>query len=131
MRKVSMPSGAELVVNVAPFKDSKALFQAIIKEWKDLGPDSFLNMGKMFSSAFSSPDVEAALWPCAIRSLYNGEKITPDSFEAEEMRQDFIPVCLEVVRENIGPFTKSLFSGSETPNQPATEDPKSTPSMTL
>ena len=113
-RVIALPSGAELTVNVAPFKDAKALFQAMAREWKELGPgimDNPKGMSSMFLSAFSSSDVEKALWPCMSRSLYNGEKITQDSFENEEARQDFIPACLEIVSENIVPFTKGLFSG--------------------
>jgi hypothetical protein len=122
-REVTLPSGAKLTVNIAPFKDAKNLFQVMAKEWKGLDPKvmaSAQGMTSMFMSAFSSTDVDKALWPCMARSLYDGEKITPDSFEAEASRQDFIPSCLEVVSENIVPFTKGLFSGSETPSQAAT-----------
>jgi len=132
MRTVSLPSGAELTVNVAPFKDSKNLFQAFLKEWKGLDVSNALKNGglAMFSSAFSSAEVERALWPCISRCLYKGEKITADSFEAEETRGDYIPLCLEVVQDNILPFTRSLFSESETQSpmtvesQPSTSIPK-------
>ena len=127
MRKVTLPSGAELTVNIAPFKDAKALFQALLKEWKDMGPDLPSNLGKMFSSAFSSLEVEKALWPCLTRCLYNGEKITPDVFEPDEARQDFIPACLEVVSDDITPFTKGLFSESKIPSLTAIGDPESRP----
>lgn len=125
MRLTALPSGAELTVNVAPFKDSKFLFQVMAKEWRGINPAVMVSgegMSQMFLSAFSSLDVEKALWPCMGRSLYNGEKITPETFEKEEARQDFIPACLEVVAENITPFTKGLFSGLETPRPVSTND---------
>jgi len=81
----------------------------------------------MFASAFSSPEVEKALWPCLIRSLYNGEKIVPDVFEPDEARQDFIPAALEITSENIVPFTKGLFSGSATPSATPTASQESRP----
>ena len=130
MRKVTLPSGAELTVNIAPFKDAKALFQALLKEWKDMGPDLPSNLGKMFSSAFSSLEVEKALWPCLTRCLYNGEKITPDVFEPDEARQDFIPACLEAVSDDITPFTKGLFSESKIPSLTATGDLELRPKTT-
>ena len=127
---ITLPSGAVLICNVAPFKDAKALFQSLMKVWagSSLVPFSMVDGGSaMFASAFSSPEVEKALWPCLIRSLYNGEKIVPDVFEPENAREDFIPVCLTVVQKNIIPFTKGLFSGSETPSSTLTESPESRP----
>jgi hypothetical protein len=126
-RKINLPSGAELTVNVAPFKDSKALFQAILREWKTVNPGAMASaqgMMAMFSSAFSSVDVEKCLWPCMSRSLYDGEKLTPDVFEKDEARQDFIPACLEVVKDNIVPFTSSLFAGLEIPSETVKENQK-------
>ncbi len=103
------------------------MFQVMAKEWKDLDPKiltSSEGMMHMFMSAFSSSDVDKTLWQCMVRSLYNGEKITPDVFEPEESRQDFIPACLEVVADNITPFTKGLFSGLETQSLAPVEGPK-------
>ncbi len=128
-RKVTLPSGAELDVHVAPFKDAKNLFQVVLKEWTgaSLGTFSVVDGGTaMFAAAFSSPEVEKMLWPCLVRSLYNGAKIVPDTFEPDEARQDFIPVCLEVVQDNILPFTKGLFSGSETQSSKTAANPAST-----
>lgn len=119
MREVNLPSGAKLNVSSAPFKDAKQLFQVMAKEWKDLDPSVMASpsgMTAMFMAAFSSVEVEKALWPCMVRSLYNGQKIVPDTFEPEEARQDFIPAALEIVADNITPFTRGLFSGSGTPN---------------
>lgn len=116
-RTVQLPSGVEAIVNVAPFKDSNRLFQAISREWKgttlNLDPKG---MTGLFFAALSSIDVEKALWPCLHRCLYNGEKITADTFEPEETREDFMPLCLEVIVDNVLPFMKGLFSPSETQN---------------
>jgi hypothetical protein len=111
-RIVTLPSGAQLTVNVAPFKDAKFLFQAIANEWKTVKVGDVASpagMMSLFTAAFSSPEVEKTLWPCMIRSLYGDTKITPEVFEPEDSRQDFIPACMEVVKDNISPFTKALF----------------------
>ena len=37
-------------------------------------------------------------------------KIDKDTFEPVENREDYIQVCLEVIKENVAPFLKSLFA---------------------
>ena len=127
MREVPLPSGATLKVSMAPFKDAKALFQALAREWKSADPMTLTNPAgqtQLFMAAFASTEVEKMLWPCLSRSLYNNAKIVPETFEPEESRPDFIPVCLEVVTENVTPFMKSLFSGSATPNPEVSGSPR-------
>ena len=64
----------------------------------------------IFFKALCSKKIEAALEPCLKRALYNGNKITADTFEPVEARDDYITVCFEVARENVYPFTKSLYA---------------------
>lgn len=114
-RKVVLPSGAELEITLAPFADSKALYQAMLEEAKTLKIDDTAevdaNLYKdLFCTGLSSKKIEAALTVCMKRATYNGMKITDDVFEPVEARDDYLIVCMEVARENITPFTKSLFA---------------------
>jgi len=68
----------------------------------------------LFCAGFSSPEIEGMVWKCMERCLYNtgtGDlRITEQSFEPVERRQDYMFVCMEVVKENIDPFGKVLFA---------------------
>lgn len=106
-------SGAELVVKLAPFADSKALYQALCEEGLRVKLDAAAEIDKnffkdVFCVAMSSPKIERALWPCMERSTYNGMKIVPDTFETASAREDFIDVCMLVTEENVRPFLKNL-----------------------
>lgn len=120
--KKKLPSGAELAFNPAPFSDAKALYQAILDELRavafigldldDLEKEVPTDLIKnLFCAGFASKKIEAALWECFKRARYNGQKITEDTFEPINAREDYSVVCVEVARENIAPFAKSLMSG--------------------
>jgi len=42
--------------------------------------------------------------------VYNNNKITPDTFESEEAREDYLEILGVVAWENIHPFGKGLFA---------------------
>lgn len=123
-KEEKLPSGAVLRIGLSPFVQAKELFQAILKELRGvpiLGEDETLELFKnMFSSGFSSKEVERLLWQCMERCTYGPAdaealpKITPESFEKEEARQDFIPACVLVAKENILPFLKGLYAEYKT-----------------
>ena len=114
MREVKMPSGATLKITPAPFSESKALYQALLREVKGIPINKDMPMVELYkslyTSAFSSAEVEKALWPCMSRCLYNDLKVTPDTFEPVEARQDYEQVCIEVAKENAGPFANRLYA---------------------
>ena len=64
----------------------------------------------LFCTFLASKKIEAALAECMKRVTYNGLKITEDTFEPVEARDDYLTVCVEVTRENVVPFMKSLFA---------------------
>lgn len=117
MRSVKLPSGAELKVYPAPFIDAKNLYQALLRELRIVQIDSKAEVANLFKElfciGFSSPDIEAYVWECLKRCTYNNGKgdlkIDKDTFEDVKSRQDYIPVCVEVVKENVDPFMKSLY----------------------
>lgn len=118
-REVKLPSGAILKVQPAFFADAKALYQAILDELKSVHVGSHIEMASVVKDmcciAFSSPKVEAALWPCLARCTYNSGtsgdlRIDAKTFEPVAAREDYTQVCMEVAEENIRPFVKSLFA---------------------
>lgn len=114
MREVKLPSGATLKVKAAPFSDSKALYQAVLKEMRGVELKSETRTMELyknlFCAGFSSKEIESTLVPCLERCTYNDHKIGPDTFEADKAREDYVTVCVEVAKENISPFLKSLYA---------------------
>jgi hypothetical protein len=113
MKMVDLPSGKKLGIDIAPFTDSKALWQAMLEELKSLHLDPKADVDvnfikDIFCSGISSKKVEACLWDCFKRVIYNDGKITKDTFESVEAREDYLDICFEVAKENIMPFTKNL-----------------------
>jgi len=111
--EVKMPSGAILRVGLAKFAVSRSLYQAILEELKMVkieGSDEIdiTMMKDLFCTGMASKKVEAALWECMKHSLYNNARITEDTFEPEDARQDYMSVCFEVGKANVMPFMKSL-----------------------
>lgn len=115
MSTVTLPSGKVLEITPAPFKDAKRLYQAVAGQLFlriNFNPDD--EMTNLIKNAIclstSSPEIEAALEPCLRRCIYNKLKIVDSTFEAVEAREDYFDVAFEVARENVAPFTKSLFA---------------------
>jgi hypothetical protein len=68
----------------------------------------------LFCVGFASPEIEGSIWECMKRCTLNtgaGDlKIDADTFEPVARRDDYVKVCVEVVRENVLPFFKSLYA---------------------
>lgn len=115
MRKVKLPSGAELAIGLAPFAPAKELYQSILSEAKgiELNPSDEIDVNlwkDLLCVMLSSKKVEAALWECMKRSTYNGLKIDDQTFEPAEAREDYLTACMEVAKDNVMPFMKSLYA---------------------
>ena len=120
MREVDLPSGAKLQINVSPFATSKALYQAILSELSNISFSSTLEVGSLlkniFCIGFSSQKIESCLLECFKKCLYKQHgtadflRIDNQTFEPEETRSDYLKVCVEVARDNINPFMKSLYA---------------------
>lgn len=123
-REVQLPSGAILRINIAPFVDSKNLAQSLLSELSDVNFDlktdtkNVVEMAKVFKEifckGFSSPLIESYLLKCMERCSYDNGKgalrIDRDTFEAVDARQDYVTTCIEVAKDNVFPFGKSLFA---------------------
>lgn len=110
---MKLPSGAELKVTLAPFADSRALYQAVLAEMKGLKLDPKQEIDAtfwkdVFCTILSSKKIERAIWKCMTRATYCGLKIDENTFEPKEARDDYFYVMKEVAKENLLPFTKSL-----------------------
>lgn len=112
-KEIKLPSGSKLKINMAPFAESKRLYQVILGEAKSVrvnGKDETFNLVKdLFCTALSSTAIEEALKPCLERCLYNGQRITDATFEPESARVDYYDILSEVAQENIRPFTNALM----------------------
>ena len=116
-KKVSLPSGAELEITLAPFLEGHRLLAAVsacIKSVKiddNVGQASNLNSLKdVFLECLTSKEVQAATLECLKRCTYNGQRITSwDIFEDVKAREDYMSVCTEVVKFNLTPFMKNLL----------------------
>ncbi len=119
LKEVTLPSGANLKMNPAPFKDAHALFQSFLifqSAMKDFYPVEVLEeqdqkkaVRALVPWSLSSPAVHAALTACFKRCLYRDLPINEKTFEPVEARGDFIEVCTEVAAENLNPFMKGLW----------------------
>jgi hypothetical protein len=117
MIEVSLPSGAVLKIGLAPFDDSKNLYQAILEELKGVQISSTREAGDVLKDlacvGLSSKKIESCLWACLKRCTYNDGKgdfiISKETFEPVKAREDYFTVCLAVAKENINPFMKNLF----------------------
>src|SRR5574343_282136 len=114
MKAFNLPSGAVLHVSEAPFEDAKNLYQIVLKELKTVDITVEADMVKVskevMCSLLSSKRIEKAVWKCMERSTYNKRKMTPDIFEDSKARGDYIECLYRVARENLEPFTKSLYA---------------------
>lgn len=114
MREIKLPSGATLKIPVVPFATAKALYQALLAELKNISIDPKGDTASLFKDlfcvGFSSPKIEACLWECFKRCLYNELKIDDQTFEPVERRDDYMKVCVAVATETVTPFAKSLYA---------------------
>lgn len=118
MKETKLPSGALLKIGDTPFAVSKNLYQAILEAAKELridfSTDRIALYKNIFCIGFSSPKIEACLWDCFKHCIYNSGsgdfKIDQSTFEPLKAREDYVHVCIEVAKENTGPFVKSLYA---------------------
>lgn len=114
-KEVKLPSGALLNIGVSTFEVAKAMYQVVLEEVRttSLDPDKEIDANffkDMACIGFSSKKIEACVWKCFEKCLYDGKRIDKDTFEPVEARQDYLLACYEVVQENVLPFMKPLYA---------------------
>lgn len=115
-------NNTEVKINVADFISSMKLKKAIQKallenkidiasvDFNDIKSGAIDSILELVLTADSNEGVENALFNCLKRCTYNGEKITRDTFEPVEAREDYYEIVVACLKENLSPFFKPLFS---------------------
>lgn len=111
MTELTGKSGANIVINAAPWKDAKELKRAIEQQVSLNGIDitKETDIASLLLRIDGSDLVENALWPCLIRCTRNDEKITMQTFDSLEARKDYYEIVIACVKENLSPLVESLF----------------------
>jgi hypothetical protein len=118
MREIKLPSSAILKITPASFEESRNLYQAVLEEAKNILIGSRTEMASVYKDllcvGFSSKKIENCLWECFKKCTYNNGqtgdlKIDKDTFEPVSARDDYLKACMEVAKDNIHPFVKSLY----------------------
>ena len=143
MEKI-LESGAKLNITLSDFDVCDRLLIAVSKELEGVGINlglktgglvDFLNMDIDKDAALntlknaimrlaSSTLIRPVLWECMGRVVYNGQKVTPKTFEGAKERGDWPIVAKEVLVENLLPFFPNLSSRLSTALKGAIESPK-------
>lgn len=122
----TLPSGASLEASMGSFEECENLLTAVAEEAEAInikigegfqGIQSFFEgsvssdvvntLKNVFCGLLRSKKVKDALRPCIGRALYNGQKITAETFEPEEARQDYLPAMREILFFSLAPFFKN------------------------
>ena len=118
LKEINLPSGAVLKIGNTPFEASLALKEAVMEELKALpfkaDADVTDVIKNLYCISFSSQKIKTALWECLKRHTYNSGqgdlKITSQTFQPAEARQDYETVCMEVTQAELAPFGKQGFA---------------------
>lgn len=124
---ITLPSGHVLELGVPEFSSAKKLFKTLARELRDVdvnlenldlkeigGKD--INVFKnVFLQVAASDAIEACVFECAAKSMLNGQKITVNTFNDVDLRQDYLLVAWEVIKLSLTPFFSSLSLRFSTP----------------
>jgi len=113
----------DLDIKIASFEEGFELQKAVVEALRKIDfrleriideanfPELLKNIiTGMALSYISEPSVQKPLWACLGRCLYNGKRITKETFDDAANRKDFIPVAVKCIEANIEPFTEGLLS---------------------
>lgn len=127
---ITLDSGKELVIELAAPEPAFALLDAVMADLKavDLDLSSLdlkglqaqdINVIKNLLCQFlGSKAIREAFFACAGKCLYDGKRITRETFAGADARADFLPVAQEVIKANLAPFFGSLVSKSSASKLP-------------
>lgn len=112
MSEFIAPSGVTVVINAAPWRDAKALKAALEKTLaRDVNLNTSMDLTlSTILSIDSSPEIDAAIWPCLARCTRNKIKITEEVFDDLKAREDYYDIAIACIKENLRPLAESLFS---------------------
>ena len=118
-KEIILKSGKKLELQYAQFEVQMHLLSAItnelnkidlnIKDQDALG----LGIGKLIATAMTAKNIGDIFWQCANTCLYEGNRITQDTFQDINNRKDFLEVKYWVLFFNLEIFFSSLFGESK------------------
>ena len=134
MVEFTATSGAKVKIDIASFEDAQNLKFAIqralkaegfeMKDFTDIMSSDMWPIAKLALAVDCSKEVNDALWPCLARCSRNLDKITKQTFEDVDARQDYYEIAVYCIKENIGPLfvgvsakLKKLFSKPQSEGQ--------------
>lgn len=133
MRELKGQNGAKIVINASSMKNVKRLRQCIAKELLkhkiDIGNTNTItdiantlkdNLPKLVNLIKDvllgmeiSEEFETVIYNCLADCTYNNICIKEQLFDdIPEAREDYDRIILEVIKENLAPFTKGLLGTS-------------------
>jgi hypothetical protein len=132
---LQLKSGHTATLALASFTEASELRRVLAREIAaaplEIGGDLAAIMGKdvgvlknLICQLLASEALEKQIFKCLARCLLDGQKITPQTFEPAEMRGDYLPLAVEVVKMNILPFFEGLELASLIPSKGPSEDRK-------
>ena len=114
MRKVDLPSGKVLSIDLPRFEVSLALYQALMEKMVgvEIRPNNLDTVlyKDYLAGCLASQEIQEKLWECFKKCLYGELHFDTETFQSREAREDYIKVCMEVVKENTDPFVRGLYS---------------------
>jgi hypothetical protein len=119
MMEYTSSNGANITINASSFGDALLLKKEAVKIIKKSNIDiasidlDFKNLKIIINillEADSNDDFEKAVFNCLKRCKYNDLKITRDTFEEIEARENYYEIVTKCIIENLGPFIKPLVS---------------------
>ena len=124
---ITLQSGAKLEITMLSVEAGFKLSQSVLREMKDVDISGF-NLNDIMSSDLTplknivchfiaSDQMLSDLRPALDRTLYNGQKISNDTFESLESRSDYIIVLWEVLKYNLMPFLPKSVLGLLNPSK--------------
>jgi hypothetical protein len=129
MEAIVLKSGHVFDPGIPDFGPATKLFKTVARELRDVDIDlekldltklEDLDAGfflKAFLQVAGSDAIEACVFECAVKSRINDLKIQRGTFEAEDMRQDYLPVAWEVIKMTLIPFFAGLSLPSSSPKK--------------
>ena len=123
VHKYTTQTGKEVIINFPGFKDACDLKRQVELELLKIN----LNLGDIFSGKAinsdtintfknallildSSKELEDLIFRCLTRSLYNGLKITQDTFNDIDAIAEFNTIKMQTVVQSVSPFFKNQSS---------------------
>ena len=124
MKEIKGNNNSVIKIGVAPWQDAVRLKNAVSRDLAKVGIDldgitlkTEINAAliqkliKPFMTIDSSEEFNTAVFKCMTRCTYNDDRITEQTFENVEAREDYYLIMLQVLTVNLAPFFKGLVSG--------------------